>query len=319
MARRKTSTYRPTSRSQVLDVRVYSPTILWYQALKLLGRCTKWLILFGIIGGSACALWDYYQRSYLQNPEYELRVVKLTPNTALNEGDVVSIGEIALNTSIFGIDIDVLEQRLRDRPEVLSANVRRELPSTISIELKERMPYAWIDCAARDMQARSRERGFLIDRDAYLYPCPPMQYEAALALPVIVIPTDDSARLENGKKISTKSMQRAMHLLDIAEKTTSSSLPWIDRIQPHNLWAMKVWTRDGIEVIFGLDDHERQMQDLLVSMEHAASKGMQIASINLIPQRNIPVVLRDEASADDRNDHLPMPVENPVITPYPQR
>jgi hypothetical protein len=61
------------------------------------------------------------------------------------------------------------------------------------------------------------------------------------------------------------------------------------------------------------------MQDLLVSMEHAASKGMQIASINLIPQRNIPVVLRDEASADDRNDHLPMPVENPVITPYPQR
>lgn len=319
MARRKTSIYHSSSRSQVLDVKVYSPTILWYQALKWIGRCTKWLFLLGIIGGSAYALWGYYQRSYLLNPEYELRVVKLTPNTALNEADVVTIGEIPLNTSIFGIEIDTVEQRLLARPEVLSAKVRRELPATLSIELRERMPYAWIDCAARDMQARTRDRGFLIDRDAHLYPCPPMQYESALALPVIVISAEDSARLENGKKITTKSMQRALHLLDIAEKTTGSSMPWIDRIQPHNKWAMKIWTRDGIEAIFGLEDHERQMQDLLISMEHAAGRGMQIASINLIPQRNIPVVLRNNTNNDDRTNRSAVPVEDPVITPYPQR
>lgn len=319
MARRKTSAYRSTSRSQVLDVKVYSPTILWYQVLKLLGRGTKWLFLLGIICACAYGVWNYYKRSYVQNPEYELRVIKLTPNSALNEGDVATIGQIPLNTSIFGVDIDAVEQRLQGRPEVLKAGVRRELPSTISIELKERIPYAWIECSARDMQARTRDRGFLIDRDAHLYPCPPMQYEAALALPIIVIPAEESAGLENGKKITVKSLQRSMHLLAIAEKSTSSSLPWIDRIQPHQRWAMKVWTRDGIEVIFGLDDHERQMQDLLISMEHASGKGMQIASINLIPQRNIPVVLRNTAPTGDTNSRLVTPVENPVITPYPQR
>lgn len=319
MARRKTSTYRPSSRSQVLDVKVYSPTILWYQVLKFFGRCTKWLLLLGVLTASGYAVWNYYQRSYVQNPDYELRVIKLTPNTALNEGDVVAITEMPLNTSIFGIDIDDAEERLRQRPEVLHASVRRELPSTISIDLKERIPYAWIECPSRDMQARSRDRGFLIDRDAHLYPCPPMQYEAALALPVIVISSDESARLENGKKITAKSLQRALHLLDIAEQTTQSSLPWIDRIQPHQRWAMKVWTRDGIEVTFGLDDHQRQMQDLLVSMEHAAGKGMQIASINLIPQRNIPVVLRNAAATGDPNERLTAPIENPVINPYPAR
>lgn len=319
MARRKTSTFRSASRSQVLNVKVYSPVILWYQVLKFLGRCTKWLLLLGVLTASGFAIWNYYQRAYIQNPDYELRVIKLTPNSALNEGDVVAITEMPLNTSIFGIDIDDVEERLGARPEVIQVNVRRELPSTISVELKERMPFAWIECPARDMQARSRDRGFLVDRDAYLYPCPPMQYEAALALPVIVVTSDESGHLENGKKITTKSLQRAMRLLEIAEQTTQSSLPWIERIQPHQRWAMKVWTRDGIEVIFGLDDHQRQMQDLLVSMERAAGKGMQIASINLIPQRNIPVVLRSVASSRIPNDMHVTPIAHPVNHPNPTR
>jgi hypothetical protein len=87
-------------------------------------------------------------------------------------------------------------------------------------------------------------------------------------------------------------MKRALRLLTMAERSLKSDVPWIDSIQPYQPWAMKVWTRDGIEAIFGLEDHQSQLENLLLSMKHANDKGMQIASINLIPERNLPVILR---------------------------
>jgi hypothetical protein len=38
------------------------------------------------------------------------------------------------------------------------------------------------------------------------------------------------------------------------------------------------------------------MDNLLLSMKHASEKGLQIASINLIPERNLPVILRSNDS-----------------------
>lgn len=296
MARRKTTRHRPTSRSQVLEMRVVTPKIVWFQTLSVLGGLFKWCLLCACCGGIGYGVWTYLKNSYIDNPNYQLRIVKLTPNTVMNEADVVEIGQIPLNTSIFGVDVAAVEERLLARPEVVSAVVRREFPATISIEITERVPFAWIECAAKNMDARTRERGFLIDRQARLYPCPPMQYEASVALPVIEVAAEDADSLVVGAVVETKAMRRSIQLLEIAEKAGASKLPWIDRIQPYTVWGMKVWTRDGIEAVFGLEEHERQMEDLLVAMRHAATKGMQIASINLIPERNFPVTLRAPGS-----------------------
>ena len=296
MARRKTTRHRPSSRSQVLEMRVVTPKIVWFQTLSVLGKLFKWSFLLAIFGGIGYGVWSYLKSSYIDNPNYQLRIVKLSPNTVMNEADVVEIGQIPLNTSIFGVEVADVEQRLLARPEVISAVVRREFPATISIELTERVPFAWVECPSKQMEARSRTRGYLIDRHAQLYACPPMQYDAAMVLPVIEVSAEDAESLVPGKVIETKAMRRSIQLLEIAEKASDGKLPWIDRVQPFTVWAMKVWTRDGIEAVFGLEEHERQMEDLLIAMRHAASKGMQIASINLIPERNFPVTLRSPSS-----------------------
>ena len=292
MARRKTTRILPKNRSKVLEARIYSPRIAWFSFIKLLGFFFKWGFVCALIGGGGYAIWEYGRNIFLNNPDYELRVVKLTPNNALNEADVVDIGGIALNQSIFAISVSDVEERLRARPEVISAVVNRELPGTINIDVRVRQPFAWIECAARGLKARTRESGYLIDREGVLYPCPAMQYDAAVVLPIIVVGADDAATLEAGKSIETKTMKRSIRLLAMAEKATQSQLPWIDSVEPYQAWAMKVWTRDGIEAIFGLEEHQTQMENLLLSMKHAHAKGMQIASINLIPERNLPVILR---------------------------
>jgi cell division protein FtsQ len=292
--------------------RVTSPTIIWFAIQKCLFRLFFWGLICAAIGGTGYGVWRYLQQSYLENPEYQLRIVKLNLNSVMNEADVVRIGGIPLNTSIFGVDVAGVEQRLKEQPAVVSAAARRELPATIVVEIQERVPYAWIECPAQKMTARTRDTGHLIDKNMHLYPCPPMQYDAALVLPVIVVAAEEAELLQSGKIIETKAMKRAVRLLDIAGSASNSNLPWIDRIEPHNYWAMKVQTRDGIEAVFGLEDHERQMENLLVSMKHAAGKGMQIASINLIPEKNIPVVLRSSVKVVPQKVK-PIPIQSASI------
>jgi hypothetical protein len=246
--------------------------------------------------GVGYGLLDYVKKNFLANPAYELRSVKLSANNAFDESDVVAIAAIPLNESIFQISLSEVEQRIKDRPEVTSVSVRRELPGSIIIDLSVRQPFAWIECRALNMHGRSRENGYVIDREGYLYPCPSKQYDAAVMLPVITVAAEDSSLLVPGQCVESKSMKRSIRLLTIAEQQVKSSLPWIDSIQPYQPWAMKVWTRDGIEAIFGLEEHQQQMENLLLSMRHASDKGMQIASINLIPERNLPVILRDPKS-----------------------
>ncbi len=292
MARRKTTRILPKNRSKVLEARIYSPRIAWFSFIKLLSFLFKWGFVCAVLGGGGYACWEYGKKTFLENPDYELRIIKLSPNNALNEVDIVTIGGIELNQSIFGISMSDVEDRLRARPEIITVAVKRELPGTINVDLQVRQPFAWIECSARGMKARTRENGYVIDREGILYPCPAMQYDAAVLLPVIIVGAEDANLLEPGKSIETKMMKRSIRLLTMAEKATQSQLPWIDSVQPYQAWAMKVWTRDGIEAIFGLEDHQTQMENLLLSMKHAHAKGLQIASINLIPDRNLPVILR---------------------------
>ncbi len=297
MPRRKTSKFVPKSRSKVLQARIYTPRIVWFETLRWLVRLLKWSMVAGVVFGSGWCIWNFFQETVLNNPKYELRVIQLSPNNAFNESDIVSIAQIPLNESIFHIPVSEVEERLKARPEVTSAVVCREMPGTIHIDLTVRQPHAWVECRANNMQARSRENGYLVDRDGYLYPCPPLQYDQAVVLPVITVTAEEAPLLIPGQKVESKSMKRALRLLTLAERAINSDAIWIDSIQPYQPWAMKVWTRDGVEAIFGLEDHQTQLENLLLSMKHASDKGMQIASINLIPERNLPVILRSSNSS----------------------
>ena len=294
MSRRRTTNTRSSQRSRVLETRIVSGRLIWIGVQRWIWKLLKFSFIGALIFGVGFGVWTALQRSFLQNPEYQLRIVRLNANTAMNEADVVAVGGIPLNSSIFGITLSEVEDRLVARHEIISATVKRELPATIVVDIKERRPFAWIDCPAQKMIARDAKQGYVIDHQGYLYACPAMQYEAALALPIITVGAEDAELLIAGTVIETKSLKRSLNLLDAAATVSGSPLPWINRIAPYQKWGFKVWTRDHVEAVFGLEDHERQMNDLLTSMKYASGKGMQIASINLIPERNFPVVLRSE-------------------------
>jgi len=69
-----------------------------------------------------------------------------------------------------------------------------------------------------------------------------------------------------------------------------SGLPVITVVGLRNDFSLLAKTHTGSLVTFGLYEHERQLEDLLLILEHARQSSRGIESVNLIPERNIPVV-----------------------------
>jgi cell division septal protein FtsQ len=281
------------NRSPVVHHRVITTKTLLFVGYRLAIKGTlvtlcvalaAWLIHFG---------YNAFIHAYHSNPEYQLRLVQLNENTAMNESDLAKIVQIPLDGSIMAMDIAKMEKTLASRPEIISASVKRHLPGTLQFELEVRKPIAWVECLPKNFIAKKLEQGHLIDEQGILYPCPALQFDAAQSLPVIVVAREEAEELVIGKKVETKSARRALQLLSIAQNASQDSSTWVARISPYRTWGIVLTTTDGVEATFGLDDQERQMNDLQIALRHAKSLGQRLKSINLIPRKNLPVVLQN--------------------------
>jgi cell division septal protein FtsQ len=300
MTKKRTTKYRSDQRSQVLKMRVVTPEIIWFDTMRYFTKFFKWFAGIAMLSGVCYGAWIFTQRSFIDNPKYELRIVKLSPNTVMNELDVVKAGEISLNSSIFDVSVKNVERKISLCSGVKAVKVRRVLPNTIEIDITERKPFAWIQCESKQMIARNPEKGFVIDREGYLYQCPALQYEDAITLPIIVIPETDQNLFLTNSQIQTKNIQYSINFLEAAENVSGIQQRWIDVVRQTEKWSYKVLTKDGIEATFGLENIDQKMKNFLLSIDHASDKGWQITSINLIPEVNFPVVLKDRKSDGSR-------------------
>jgi hypothetical protein len=149
---------------------------------------------------------------------------------------------------------------------------------------------AWV--ALQGAEHERREGGLLVDSAGVAYPCPPRQWDVARELPVVWLPAREGEPLDAGKPVRQPELARCLRLLAAVCGTDPRSARAIERIDQPNSWSLDLTTRDGTVATFGLSDHGRQVADLASALDHAARQGYSIATINLIPQRNIPITTR---------------------------
>lgn len=312
MFKRRTSNSRQRSRMKRLEVRVMSPRIAWFGFLRMCGRVVKYAVIIALL---CTAIWGVklgIQRAFLHNPEFQLRLVQLNQNEAMDEADVVKTASIDLRANLFDLNIDVIHDRLAARPEVESVLVERRLPSTLSLQMKARTPRAWIAPAGSDTTAVRHPGGLLVDPLGFVYPCPVLQWQSARDLPVILVPATGAGKsLTIGCIATHPELQRSFRLLSVAMDSDPDASRWIDHIEQANLWSMQLVTRSGTVATIGFSDQERQIKDLATALDHAGHQGYGIATINLIPERNIPITTRDEV-APPRAIPLPEPTHQEI-------
>ena len=297
MSKHRTSKPRRRSRSKVLEVRVMSPRIAWFNFLKLAGGVLKFACVLAVVTGTGWGIWQGIQHAFYKNPDFRLQVIDLNSNPVIDEAGLVEATSIDPTSSLFDIDVDDLTDRLNQLPQISSARVERHLPGTLVVRVIPRVPVAWICSMDSGLKETRREGDLLVDHDGFVYPCPARQLESAVKLPVVHLPPLDKCPIAVGKPVNHPELRHCFQLLDTARESDPNATHWIESIRQANEWSLLLVTRDGTEATFGIGDHERQIQRLRAAMEHANQEGYVINTINLIPKHNVPITLREERAA----------------------
>lgn len=102
------------------------------------GRLLKGLI-FLVVSAAVLAVFVYM-------PFFTLQEIRLTGAKYLTQEDIMKIGDIYMGEQLFRLETDVVQSRLAKDLRIEEVTVRRHLPHTLEIKIKERMPIATIKC-----------------------------------------------------------------------------------------------------------------------------------------------------------------------------
>ena len=253
------------------------------------GKFALFLALLGLIS------WGGYKgvkHVFIDNDKYVLQEIKLETNGHLDHARVVKVAGIDIDASIFALDVNDVKDKLTSLPEVIDCDIQRRLPGTLRINITERVPVVWIECAKLNLPGRS-PHGVLADKDGITFPCEGSHWDTARDLPVIVIPEADIHAFELGTVMDHPDAIRALSLVQLFHdrKVTSEWLP--ERIILRTNYSMEAICNNGTHALFGMYEHDRQMSDFLKIGEHTRKTQRTIRHVNLIPTKNIPVKFAD--------------------------
>ena len=312
MSNRQPRQTRRRSHAKVLEVRVMSPRIAWFEFLSFVGRLTKIACILAVLAGLGWGVWLGIQRAFYQNPDFRLQVIDLNPNPVIDEVGLAEKTGINLTASLFDIDVAAVTAKLQELPEISTAQVERHLPGKLVVRVVPRTPRAWISCPEAGLTEVRRTGAMLVDDDGIAYPCPPLQLEPALNLPSIELPISEKSPILVGKPLGHKQLAHCLRLLEAARAMDAEAIQWIESVKQINEWSLLLVTRQGTAATFGLGDHERQITCLRTAMDHSSQKGYTIDTINLIPKRNIPITVKNELA-------IPKPAPAPEPPARPTR
>ncbi|MEW5806437.1 MAG: FtsQ-type POTRA domain-containing protein [Acidobacteriota bacterium] len=114
------------------------------------------LFLSIVIAGLAFGFKEGYLY-FISSPEYDVMNIKIMGCNYSSCDELKSSIASILRTNIFTIDLEQLKKRLKENPWVEDAAIKKNLPSKIEIEIKEREPVALL---------LWKEEIYLIDRNA---------------------------------------------------------------------------------------------------------------------------------------------------------
>lgn len=282
--RRKPSRRRKSQ--HILDVRIRSTKVREQRQRWAIGVVCRLVILLALIGGlffGGVALLDAL---FFANEEYTLRSLDVEGCRTLDADEVVAIAEVSVGQNIFRVNLGKARGRIEAEPRIQSASLERILPDRLVIRVTEREPIAWVVPASAEDDPFGVGKSYLVDSHGVLMRTERMHPEFA-HLPLIT--GMDVEALAAGGALDSTGLRAALDLILLNENRLSP-IPFIIReIDLSAPYCVEVTDAEHAKVKFDFDNLDEQLRKLDLLVEHARAIGRRIESVNLVPERNIPV------------------------------
>ena len=185
-------------------------------------------------------------------------------------------------------------------PQVEKVSVSRQLPNRVAIQINERKPVAWIASthgpATRD-EVVSSKYSWLVDAAGVLLRPKKLGVQDRF-LPIIR--NYNEGPFSEGQEASGEEMKAALDLLRAQQESSNTARFQIEEIDLSRRFGLIVTDRNGLQVLFGLDEMDRQLKRLDVYLQAIDQRAQRPQTINLLVERNVPVTFVVDAVATDK-------------------
>ena len=242
-------------------------------------------IALTLITVSALVKWAYREAFY-ENSEFRLDRLVVQSDGVLSEAGVAAAASVEMGMNLMTIDLKDVRKQLVDLPMVLKADVTRELPDLLQITIEERQPLAWLSCPTQGVIPRNEAKGYLVDQNGEIFRCEKL-LQRFLDLPVIE--TYEMPKPSEGTRIESAPVKEAIRLIRENDKLFAADGLAITEVRVRNAYSLTCTYNTLMQVVFSLKEIDRGLQDLRWIVTHAHSAGQQLATVNVMPSKNIPV------------------------------
>ena len=254
------------------------------------------------VGGRIAA-----KRFFLDNPDYKLSSIEVQTDGTLQREQILSVADLREGENIFRVNLARVHERLQDLPQVDEVEVVRKLPAEIDIRIVERKPIAWITTEKQIADPFASDAAFLVDARGVLMKEKKLLPEY-LGLPLIL---GASESLEAGKTVASPEAKAALELLRLSTRSFMQTRFQVREIDISKGYCLVVTDKNHSKVTFGFDNLDLELQRLEQFLVYSDDAHREIATVNLLVQRNIPVTFQ-KSSTEVINDTI-QPEESPRV------
>jgi cell division septal protein FtsQ len=282
----RVSNTRQRRQQHLLDVKVRSRSATQHRNRRILVILSKSALAvatcFGLYMGGRFAL----KRFFFDNSDYRLATIEVQTDGTLQREQLLQAADLHEGENIFRVNLSDVHDRLQQLPQVDEVQVVRKLPGEIDIRLVERRPIAWITSEMDMNDPFTSEAAFLVDARGVLMKEKKLLPEY-LGLPLISGCTSES--LEAGRIVESYEAKAALELLRMSTRSFMQTRFQIRQIDLSKGYCLSVTDKNRTRVTFGFENLDVQLQRLEKFLVYCDDSKQELATVNLLVQRNIPV------------------------------
>ena len=302
------SSFRQRRQQHLLDVKVRSRKAVQYRNRKFLVVFSKIALVIALIAAIYVGARVAAKRFFIDNPDYKLSAIEVQTDGTLQREQILSVADLREGENIFRVNLARVHERLQELPQVDEVEIVRKLPAEIDIRIVERKPIGWITSEKQIADPFASDAAFLVDARGVLMKEKKLLPEY-LGLPLILGCASES--LEAGKTVASLEAKAALELLRLSTRSFMQTRFQIREIDVSKDYCLVVTDKNHSRVTFGFDNLDTQLQRLEQFLIYSDDAHRELATVNLLVQRNIPVTFAKPA-AEVINETI-TPEESPRV------
>ncbi len=275
---------RRGGRRNILHVEVQKRS----QSKKMYLRGILFSALFVILAVAGTGAYFASERvidaAFFKNQDFQLRTINIKVQGAVTRAEVLQASGIELGQNLMTLDLDEIRARLTRMSYVESVRVERQLPSTLKITIEERQPVARIRPYSREGNQLAVSVYYV---DAQGYIMKPKAGEKLKPLPELM--GVESDQIQEGQKTDRYEILSALNLLRLADYSALRSELDLTQIYVQSKGYLILRTQSQGQIRFRTGYLDQQIVRLQYIMDKAHQMGAVVRTVDLAPERNVPV------------------------------